>query len=114
MPSEVPNFWGIVVEFATACKVQRNSDTAAALIDNDNNRSFDEHAFESDVALVRELISWTPSMTGNSKPLGLILISPVSSCILYGQRLTLGRDQPSSITVYYDDISWACTRIALS
>ena len=105
LPHEVPNFWGIVVEFATAGKVQRNSidsDTAAALIDN--VRSFDERAFESDAALVRELISWTPSMTGNSKPLGLILISPVSSCVLCGQRLTLRRDRPSSITVYDDSL----------
>lgn len=105
LPHEVPNFWRIVVEFATAGKVQRNSidsDTAAALIDN--VCSFDEHASESDAALVRELISWTPSMTGNSKPLNLILISPINSCVLCGQRLTLRRYQSSSITVYDDNL----------
>jgi hypothetical protein len=103
LPHDVPNFWGIVVEFATAGKVQRNSidsDTAAALIDN--VRSFDERAFESDATLVRELLSWTPSMTG--KPLGLVLISPVNSCVLCGQRLTLRRDRPASITVYDDNL----------
>ena len=61
LSEEVPNFWGIVVEFATAGKVQRNSidsDTAAALLENIH--SFDERAFESGACLTHELISWTP------------------------------------------------------
>ena len=48
LSAEVPDFWGVVIEFATAGKIQHNSidaDTAAALVDNIH--SFETRAFES-------------------------------------------------------------------
>ena len=105
LPDKVPGFWGIVVEFATAGKVQRNlidPDTAAALMDNIH--MFDECAFESDATLTRELLSWKPSMSDARRPLGLILITPEKCCIVCGQKLTLRRDRPASITVYDDNL----------
>lgn len=62
LSSEVPNSWGMVVEFATFGKIQRNridQDTAAALIDSIG--TFDERAFESDTILTQQLVkinSW--------------------------------------------------------
>ena len=56
--TEVPGFWGIVVEFATAGKVLCNlidPDTEAALMDNIH--MLEERAFESDATLTQELLS---------------------------------------------------------
>ena len=107
LSEEVPDFWGIVVEFATKGKIQRNSinsDTAAALVDNIH--SFDERAFESDASLTHELITWTYSKSGShgTRPRGIVLISPEKLCVVCGQNLTLRRDRPSSITIYDDGL----------
>ena len=105
LPSEIPNFWGIAVEFATAGKVQRNSidaDTAAALVEN--IRTFDEKAFDTDKALLQQLSIWTPTQGYFVKPLGVVLISPQTQCVLRGQALSLRKDRPASIVVY-DDVS---------
>ena len=105
LPDEVPGFGGIVVEFATAGKVQHNlidADTVAALMDN--IQLFDERAFESDATLTRELVSWKPSMSDARRPLGLVLITPEKSCTICGQKLTLRRDRSASITVYDDNL----------
>ena len=107
LSEEVPNFWGIVVEFATAGKVQCNSidsDAVAALVNNIH--SFDERAFESDASLTHELISLTSagSTCGRTRPLGIVLISPEKRCVICGQTLTLRRDRPACITVYDDNL----------
>ena len=101
LSEEVPNFWGIVVEFGTAGRIQRNSidsDTAAAIVDNIH--SFDERAFESDASLTHELIFWTSATSGMARPLGIVLISPEKCCVICGQTLTLRKDRPACITVY--------------
>jgi hypothetical protein len=105
LPSEMPNLWGIAVEFATAGKVQRNSidaDTAAALIENIS--TFDEKAFDTDKDLVQQLSTWTPTQGRFAKPFGIVLISPKTHCLLCGQALCLRKDRPARIVVY-DDFS---------
>ena len=100
LPRELPNFWGVAVEFATDGKVERNTidfSTAAALLENIH--SFDERAFDTDESLLQQLIGWTPS-TG--RPLGLVLISPEKYCALCGQALVLRKDRPATIVIYDD------------
>lgn len=102
LPCELPNLWGVAVEFATAGKVERNSvdpGTVAALVEN--IQSFDEQAFATDESLLRQLIGWSPSP---ERTLGIVLISPVSHCVLCGQALTLQKDRPASIVVYDDNL----------
>lgn len=98
LPRDMPNFWGAAIEFATAGKVDRNTvdpEIAAALIKNIH--SFGERAFDTDEALTKELISWMPSP---GKPLGVVLISPETTCILCGQSLVLRKDRPTSLVIY--------------
>ena len=102
-PREMPNVWGVAVEFATCGKVDRNSvdaDTAAALIDN--VYSFDEKAFDTDEVLRKELLTWSPNSasTKRGKPLGVVLISPETQCVLCAQPLSLRRDRPTSVVLY--------------
>ena len=102
LPRELPNFWGVAVEFATDGKVERNtidSTTASALVENIH--SFDKRAFDTDESLLHQLIGWTPS-TG--RPLGLVLISPEKCCTLCGQALILRKDRPATIVIYDDCI----------
>ena len=103
-PRDLPSYWGVVVEFATAGKVQQNSidaDTAAALVENIH--TFDEKAFDTDKALIQELSTWKSSVSvGHTfkQPLGIVLISPKTHCELCGQALALRKDRPSSIVLY--------------
>ena len=102
LPRELPNFWGIAVEFAIDGKVERNCidpDTAASIVEN--IRSFDKCAFETDEGLLQQLIGCTPSA---GRPLGIVLVSDEKCCTLCGQALTLRRDRPTSIVVYDDNL----------
>lgn len=104
LPEELPNRWGIAVEFATDGKVKRNSidtSTAAALVEN--ILSFDKRAFDTDDSLMLELIGWVPS-TDQRKPLGVVLISPELCCAICRQELTLRKDRPASVVVYDENL----------
>ena len=95
LPRELPNFWGIAVEFATAGKVKRNAITpemAEAIVENIH--SIDANAFCTDKTVHQELIGWD---LGNGKALGVVLISSEKQCVLCGSKLTLRRDRPSSM-----------------
>ena len=99
---ELPNFWGIAVEFATAGKAKSNAITpemAEAIVENIH--SFDANAFCTDKTLHQELIGWD---LGNGKVLGVVLIPSEKQCVLCGSKLTLRRDRPSSIVVYDDSM----------
>jgi hypothetical protein len=75
---DLPIYWGLVIEFATAGKVSRSSvtpDQVKALIEN--IETLDATAFQTDHALQREMIV---TITGK-KPLGIPLISPCTSCL---------------------------------
>lgn len=56
---ELPNVWGVAVEFATEGKINKSQidpKTAAALVED--IESFDSTAFEKDEKLIGELIGW--------------------------------------------------------
>lgn len=104
LPQEIPNFGGIAVEFATAGKVERNAIDADTAIE-ENIHTFDQKAFETDIVLLQQLYAWKPSVSGSGyfdKPLGMVLISRETECLLCGQPLSLRKDRPSSIVVYDD------------
>ena len=81
LPPDLPNRWGIAVEFATTGKVKRNdidAKTAKSLIDN--IEAFDREALKKDDRLLKELVEWVP--TSATKPLGIVLVSEKKVCVL--------------------------------
>lgn len=105
LPRDIPNHTGIAVEFATHGKVERNhinEETAKAIIEN--IESFDPTAFSTDEDLFKQLLSFKSSASG---PLGIVLISPKSTCTLCGENLCLRKDRPSTIVIYDDTFGTA-------
>ena len=105
LPRDISNHTGIVVEFATHGKVERNhiiEETAKAIIEN--IESFDPTAFSTDEDLFKQLLSFKSSASG---PLGIVLISPKSTCTLCGENLCLRKDRPSTIVIYDDTFGTA-------
>ena len=99
LPPELPNMWGIAVEFATIGKVERNAIdavTAKSLIDN--IEAFDRCALRKDDSLLKELVGWVP--TSATKSLGVILISKKKLCLICKKELVTRKDRPSYVTVY--------------
>ena len=99
LPSDLPNLWGIAVEFATAGNVKRNeidAKTAKSLVDN--IETFDRDALKKDESLMKELVEWVP--TSATKPLGIALISSKKVCVRCKRELVTRKDRPSYITVY--------------
>ena len=98
LPPDLPNLWGIAVEFATTGKVKRNinAKTARSLIDN--IEAFDREALKKDDRLLKELVEWKP--TSATKPLGIVLVSEKKVCVLCKRELVICKDRPSYITVY--------------
>ena len=97
---ELPMFWAIVIEFATEGKVKKCSvtpDQVKTLIEN--LHELNAAAFQTDDALQKELILL--SIPGK-KPLGLPLISPVTSCALCGCQLQLRKDRYAPVVIYDD------------
>ena len=95
---DLPMYWGVVLEFATAGKVPRSSVTpnqVKALVEN--IETLDMTAFQTDHALQREMIFLT--ITGK-KPVGIPLISPRTSCLLCGSKLQLRKDRHAPIVLY--------------
>ena len=57
LPPDLPNVWGIAVEFATAGKVKRNDiDAKTAKSLTDNIVAFDRDALKKDDHLMKELV----------------------------------------------------------
>lgn len=100
LPPKTPNFWGIVVEFATVGKTERSTVTqeqARVLVEN--LKALDQEAFSTDQSLLRELV-----LIVSSKPLGIILLSEREICVLCGSKLLVRSDKHSSIVIYDDSM----------
>ena len=105
LPRNTPNHIGIAVEFATYGNIERNcinEEIAKAIIEN--IESFDPTAFSTDEDLFKQLISFKLAAL---RPLGIVLVSPKSTCTLCGENLSLCKDHPSSIVVYDDTFGTA-------
>ena len=95
---ELPAFWAVVLEFATDGKISRCSVTPEQIKTlTENLQVLNASAFQPDSELQQELISL--HLPGK-KPLGVILISPVSSCVLCGSELQLRKDRHAPVVLY--------------
>ena len=98
LSSELPLFWGVVIEFATARRVSKLSvtpDQVKAIIENIH--ALNSAAFDTDQSLQREMIFL--SIPGK-KPLGQIVISNLTMCEKCESPLQIRRDRHSLVTIY--------------
>ena len=95
---DLPMFWGVVLEFATAGKVSKSSITPEQVrVLIENLQSFNAAAFETDDELQKRLIFLdAPGL----KSIGLPLISQKSSCFVCGTILQLRKDRNAPIVIY--------------
>ena len=87
-----------MIEFAIAGQGSRSSVTpeqVKALVEN--IETLDAIAFQTNDALQREMIFLI--ITGK-KPLGVSLISPCTSCLLYGSKMQLRKDTYAPVVIY--------------
>lgn len=100
LPPELPNFWSLVVEFATIQRNPIDPKVAESLIRN--IESFDKAALSDDNSLRTELISWGSGHNDlpGGKLLGVVLITKETSCILCGSKLSIRNERPAYISVY--------------
>ena len=104
LPPQTPDFWAIVVEFATLSKTTRTTvtpDQTRVLMEN--LRTLDAKAFSTDQKLLQELTQMPVSSRGN-KPLGLILLSNKEVCALCGSKLLVRSDKPSTVIAYDNNL----------
>lgn len=100
LPHGLPNLWAIAVAFAIRDHEARNTITAEqARTLVQNLQELDVEAFASDKKLVSDLIKFS-----DGKPLGIILMSGNSKCLLCGSNLTLRKDCPAPVVVYDDNM----------
>ena len=102
LPKDLPQYWSIVAMFASrgSKKVLQPESVRIAI---ENLWINNENAFVTDIQLVHEIHSLSPSPS-TSFPLGIVLISSNSTCGLCDGELLLRNDRPSHITVYTE--SW--------
>ena len=99
LPPKTPNFWGIVVEFATMGRTNRSAVTPEqARVLMENVRALDEEAVHTDQSLLKEFL------TVPFKPRGIILLSERETCILCGSKLLIRSDKPSSVVLYDNNL----------
>ena len=98
LSQDLPMFWGVVLEFATAGKVSKSSITPEHVrILIENLQTFNATAFETDYELHKQLIFLdVPGM----KPLGVPLINSTNSCLVCGTKLQLRKDRHAPVVVY--------------
>ena len=94
---DLPMYWGVVIEFATAGKVSVICYTWSSQgIDWKYQKSWC-NCISTDHALQREMIFLT---IAGKKPLGVPLISPCTSCLLCGSKLQLRKDRHAPVVIY--------------
>lgn len=94
----LPQYWGLVVEFATAGKATASSITPEqAKVFSENIETLNATAFETDEVLFKQLLLLEIPA---AKPLGIPLISANNSCLLCGSKLLLRNDRPATMVIY--------------
>lgn len=102
LPQDLPNFWGVVLEYATKGQERRCTITAQqAQMLVENMQELDGMAFSTDKKLLQDLMAL---QVPRCKPLGLVLISANNKCLLCESDLRLRKDRPASIIVYDKDM----------
>lgn len=95
LPTELPDFWNVVMQFATAGSVNSLSkDQVKTLIEN--LHELNEEAFITDDYLKEELVN----LMLPDKPLGVVLISTNNSCLQCKSKLILRKDRYAALVIY--------------
>ena len=90
LPPQLPQFWGVVVEFATLGNVSAQSVTPEqARVFIENLHVLNAKAFDTDETLFQELLQ---SEIPAARPLGIPLISTNNTCLVCGSNLLLRKD----------------------
>ena len=104
LPKDLPQYWSVVAWFASYGSSKGKGlspDTVKIAVEN--LCMINEKAFVNDKLLLQEVHSLCPTPL-SSLPLGIVLISPRSTCPLCGSDLQIRNDRPSHITIYTE--SW--------
>ena len=98
LPQDLPNFWGVVLEYATKGQESRSTVTAQQVqMLIENMQELDSMAFTTDRKLLQDLMEL---QVPKCKALGIVLISGNNQCILCGSGLRLRKDRPAPVVVY--------------
>ena len=98
LPPQLPQFWGVVVEFATLGNISAQSVTPEqARVFIENLHVLNAKAFDTDETLFQELLQ---SEIPAARPLGIPPISTNNTCLVCGSNLLLRKDRPAPIVVY--------------
>lgn len=97
LPRDLPDYWLAIARFASHGGLSLESQSVKIAVEN--LKSINEKAFATDKQLSRELheLHTTPS---NPRPLGIILVSSRTKCVLCGGKLLIRNDRGSHIMVY--------------
>ena len=95
----LPEFWSLVVQFATDGKSESSITPEQAKALAENIQMLNSSAFATDETLFKQiLLLELPS----ARPLGIPLVSDNSTCILCGRNLLLRKDRPVPVVLYDD------------
>ena len=95
----LPEFWSLVVQFATDGKSESSLTPEQAKALAENIQTLNSSAFATDEVLFKQVLQLELPA---AKPLGLPLISDNSTCILCGSKLLVRKDRPVRVVVYDD------------
>lgn len=101
LPSDLPDYWKIVTNFATCGTDQIKLTPSKLQTLVDNMQYYDKDAFLSDQNLMGLLLK---EQGRDGKPLGIVLISPLSKCQACNGDLVVKADRPSHLTLYSDNL----------
>lgn len=99
LPKDLPNIWELAVQFATKNKGNASINAETVKLLAENLQELDYLAFESDQKLFYQLLEFP-----TQKPLGVVLMSNATKCVVCESALKLRKDRPSSVVVYDDNM----------
>ena len=101
LPTDLPNYWKIVLDFATEEENQDSVSVEQVRVLLENLQELNCAAFKTDTQLLKELVEFPLS---NNKPIGLVLISDHKNCLSCNAKLLIRRDRPATVIVYTDSM----------
>ena len=99
LPKDIPEYWSVVAWFASHGNPGKTISPDSVKIAVENLQMISEKAFVKDQVLIQEIHSLCPTPL-SSLPLGIVLVSPRSTCPLCNGDLLIRNDRPSHITIY--------------
>ena len=101
LPTDLPNYWKIVADFATEEESQDYISVEQVRVLLENLQELNCAAFKTDTQLLKELVEFPLS---NDRPIGLVLVSDRKNCLSCNSKLLVRRDRPATVIVYTDSM----------